>query len=84
MVETGMAHFGERGQYGVLNTDDLAHILLWAVRGALLEDPSLSYPLRQTIRRLQPLITTQNQIMLAEVMKAKWPELSKDLSKELD
>lgn len=74
MAETGMAEFGPKHQYGVLTVRDLSHILLWAIRAAKVDpDPTAGLSLRSIIRRISPLITPEDKLMLSKVMSEAAP-----------
>jgi hypothetical protein len=79
VVETGAAQFGENDQYGVITTQDLLRLVLWAT-GLVPKEPTA---LRRLIRQLKPLFKAHDAVTLAEVVAAsgdrEWLLLAEEL-----
>lgn len=65
-METGVAKFGEKAQYGVLTKQDSSRLLRLALLGGI-ANPSEGHGARQLIRRCLGFISPIDRTMLAGI-----------------
>lgn len=83
-METGIAKFGDN-QYGVVTKNDMARLAAWAI-GFAKANSHEAYEVRKLIRKLKPMLSPVDLVMLAEMSveykDAAWTDFSAELQME--